>query len=168
MIDHSQVLKDFTYDKKTGKLYANKRAGGYPAGREAGCLQIKKWAQIKYRTLRYLGTQYPAHRFIWFYVYGEWPKNHIDHIDGNGLNNRMENLRDVTQGTNRKNNRLQVNNRSGYPGVSWYKRKGKWQVKIKVDTKFIWIGYFHDLNEAIKAKKEAELEHGFHQNHGRS
>lgn len=83
----------------------------------------------------------------------------IDHINHNTLDNRKSNLRICTQNDNAKNKSKQINNTSGVTGVSWYKKYEKWRVRIQVNNKDILIGYFDDKEEAIKARKEAEIKY---------
>lgn len=65
------------------------------------------------------GRPYFAHRVAWLYVYGKWPSDQIDHINGDPLDNRIANLRDVSQFLNEQNqHRAQANNKTGYIGVS--------------------------------------------------
>ena len=52
--------------------------------------------------------------------------------------------------------KLQSNNKSGYPGVNWYKAYGKWRARIRLYNKEYHLGYFDDIKDAIKARKEAE------------
>lgn len=82
----------------------------------------------------------------------------VDHINGNINDNRKSNLRICTISENRKNNPLYHNNKSGYPGVIWYHytKTPKWLCQIKVNGKIVHIGYFTELEDAIKARKEAE------------
>lgn len=108
---------------------------------------------------------YFAHRVLWAMFYGEWPKGEIDHIDGNPANNAIGNLRDVTAAENRRNMPLQRNNKSGYPGVR-YCRWG-WQAYICAGRKTRHLGTFKTKEQAISARRAAEIQMGFHQNHGR-
>lgn len=112
-----------------------------------------------------------AHRIAWLLHYGHWPKYTIDHIDGDGTNNKMENLRDVPIGENLKNTRKRKCNNiddNPYPGVSRRVRRKPWRVKIGVEGKVIYLGSFSTAEEAISAKKDAEKKYGFHPNHGRN
>ena len=94
------------------------------------------------------------------------PVDQVDHIDGNGLNNRWNNLREVSSQENNMNMRLSSNNTSGVTGVCWATRDKRWIANIKVNRKNKCLGYFTDFNEAVAARKAAEIEHGFHCNHG--
>jgi len=120
-----------------------------------------------YRKIWILGHQFMAHRLVWFYFYGKSPVNGLDHIDGDSLNNRIENLRDVSQQENTRNARLSKRNNSGKTGVTWHKKYKKWHAYIGVNLKLIDLGLFTDLNEAISVRRDAEIKYGFHQNHGK-
>lgn len=90
-----------------------------------------------------------------------------DHRNGNGLDNRICNLRPATQQENCCNQGIQKNNTSGIKGVSWQKSHNKWSVKIKFNGITYHLGYFDDIQEAeivVRAKRE-EL-HGAFANHG--
>lgn len=78
-----------------------------------------------------------------------------DHINQNGLDNRRKNLRICTKSQNQWNREIQSNNKSGYIGVSWYSRYGKWKAHMTNNGKKIHIGYFDDKNEAAKAYNNA-------------
>lgn len=107
-----------------------------------------------------------AHRIIWAICYGEYPSFGIDHIDGCRTNNRIKNLRDVNQSENTKNIKLKNSNRSGFNGVSFTKRNKKWSSSINFKGKQIWLGYFNKKEDAISARKEANIKYGYHANHG--
>jgi len=112
------------------------------------------------------GKPYLAHRVIWYMVHGEWP-DQIDHINGNKNQNHLSNLRNVDQRTNGRNQKRSSLNTSGVTGVYWHKTSSKWRSVIKVDGHRKYLGHFDDFNEAVKARKEAEVKYGFHENHGR-
>ena len=109
-------------------------------------------------------------RVVWCWIYGEWPDQDkvVDHIDGDYMNNRKNNLRLVTRAENSRNLKKAVNNSSGHSGVSWHKPMKKWIAKISVNGKEIWLGSFDNKEDAIIVRKKAEIEHGYHKNHGRS
>jgi hypothetical protein len=99
---------------------------------------------------------------------GKFPKLDIDHIDGNGINNKWNNLREVTRSQNCRNIKLASNNTSGFIGVRWNEENKKWRALIGIDRKSKHLGYFDNLEEAIMARKNAERMFGFHPNHGRN
>lgn len=110
--------------------------------------------------------RYFAHRVIWALVHGVWPEQ-VDHIDGFRSNNRIANLRDVSNTENGQNRKLPASNTSGVIGVVWHKEKLRWQAQIGVDGRMICIGRFVSFDDAVAARKAAELAHGYHENHGR-
>ena len=71
----------------------------------------------KYTYISIYGKRYPAHRLAWLYIYGEWPPDQIDHIDGEPSNNRLDNLRLATNSENQQNRKIASNNTSGAKGV---------------------------------------------------
>ena len=128
----------------------------------AGCVRPDGRRQIMLK-----GKKYLAHRLIWLYVNGKLPDNSIDHINGRPLDNRIENLRDVTHQENQKNRSKNCNNTSGHIGVYWHKGAEKWRAYIRVDGVKQHLGYFNVLEDAAAAYRVASIEHGFHANHGR-
>jgi len=114
-----------------------------------------------------LGNQYRAHRLAWFYMKGFWPSYNIDHINGNNTDNRIKNLRDVTQSVNVKNACIRKDNTSGYTGIKWEPDRGVYRVYITIKGKYKYLGRTKDLEEAILLRKSHEKELGYHPNHGR-
>ncbi len=93
----------------------------------------------------------------------------IDHINGNGLDCRMANMRAATKAQNCQNRFLPVNNSSGVKGVSWHKAEGKWAARVGHGKHRVTIGYFRELGDATKAICAArEAMHGEFANHGRN
>jgi len=82
---------------------------------------------------------------------------HVDHINHDTLNNKRENLRNVTRTINNQNKTEKVNS-SGFSGVSWHKHTGKWQSRIMVNKNNIYLGLFSDIKEAGEAARKARIE----------
>ncbi len=120
-----------------------------------------------YITIKINGKQYAAHRIAWLLTHGMWPNGDIDHINGNILDNRIINLRDVDRTTNLRNMTISSLNTSGITGVHWCKTWGKWKAQISGDGKRVVLGSFDNLLDAVCARKSAEIEYGYHPNHGR-
>lgn len=108
-----------------------------------------------------------AHRVIWAICYGHWPEKQIDHINGCRSDNRLSNLRIVSNADNSKNMKKSSCNTSGQTGVSWNKNAQKWSAYIWTNYKKKHLGLFNNYIDAVKARKMAERTHGYHQNHGR-
>ena len=111
--------------------------------------------------------QYYAHRLAFLYMDGSMPPNEVDHIDGGRSNNKWGNLRLATRSDNSKNLKLFNTSTTGHPGVYWHKDSKKWYAKIKLNGKQSHLGMFNKLDDAVRARKEAEIDLGFHPNHGR-
>lgn len=159
--------KYFRYDQSTGKLYwkLSKSKSRFPKGSEAGYLDKSSG----YVCVTLDGKIYRSHRIIWEMFNGPIPKGmQIDHVNHIRCDNRLVNLRLVTQEENRKNISRQKNNTSGITGVYWDKSRGKWHVQIKLNGKTRGLGRFDDFFEACCARKSAERFLGFHPNHGRT
>lgn len=102
-----------------------------------------------------LRKQYRAHRVAWLLHYGEWPSVSIDHIDTDKSNNAMDNLRLATQMQNSCNKNVQANNTSGFKGVYFNARDGRYQARIRHDGKTYSLGYFKDAESAGNAYNES-------------
>lgn len=111
--------------------------------------------------------RYEAHRVIWALHNGEWPKSEIDHIDGNGLNNRLINLRLASRTDQTRNSAMPRTNKSGVVGVCQYRNSTKWKAFIHLNNRVKHLGTFANKQDAIQVRKQAELLHNFHPNHGR-
>ena len=109
---------------------------------------------------------YLGHRLAWFYFYGEWPEEHIDHINHVRDDNRISNLRRVTHQENLKNRTINKNNTSGVSGIRWENDRKKWKAQIGVDGRLTMLGRFIDKFEAICARKSAEIKYNYHYNNG--
>lgn len=122
----------------------------------------------RHRVIRLLGCLYAEHRICWFHFFGVWPTGHIDHINHNEQDNRIENLRDVTQRVNNMNSSKRADNSTGHVGV-WLNKlntKKKFMAELKLDGKRLHYSSHYTLEDAIAARKQAEKAFGFHPNHG--
>lgn len=151
----------FIYEPETGKILWRERDRNL-TGTEAGGVD----ARNGYRRIRIGKKLVLAHRIAVAMSTGQWPEE-VDHINGNRDDNRICNLRVVTRGENMANKARYTNNKSGCTGVHWHAQHGKWCATIQRNGKYRTIGIFKDLNDAISARKLAEKELGFHENHGR-
>jgi hypothetical protein len=106
------------------------------------------------------------HRVIWAMHYGMWPEEQLDHIDHNKLNNKIRNLREVTNQENHRNKGLSAKSKSGITGVYWSDRLNKWLASIRVNGKSKHLGVFKYKEDAMYARKQANKKYGYHENHG--
>lgn len=109
-----------------------------------------------------------AHRVIWAIAHGAWPAFDIDHINGDRSDNRLVNLRSVTRQENLRNSKVARHNTSGVRGVSRATGGKKWKACIGAGNRTIHLGRFDSFEEAVAARRMAEIAHGYHPNHGRS
>ena len=109
-----------------------------------------------YRLIKINQKSYRAHRLAWLYMYGQWPTKQIDHIDGNKLNNSIDNLREATQAQQNANRPALSRNLLGVKGVR--KHGKKYQALICKDKKQIVIGLFDTIKEADYAYRKKALE----------
>ncbi len=115
-----------------------------------------------YKSIHIGGKRILTHRAIFIYHNGEIGKGLlIDHINGDTKDNRIENLRAVSRSQNNQNSKIGVNNKSGAIGVHFLKQGQKWRAEITSNGKKQHLGVFSDKDEAIKARKEAEIKYNF-------
>lgn len=164
-ISAERVRELFDYNPEVGALFWRTAANGKQIGAPAGHVRVCSGRPYRYVSIN--GKNFPEHRLVLCHVNGQMPRNTVDHIDGNGLNNTLSNLRDVTPHENLKNSKLSKRSKSGVPGVRWCKRRGCWRVTIGVDGKRKEIGRSSDFEKAVAARRAAEAEYGYHPNHGR-
>lgn len=113
------------------------------------------------------GGAHLVHRIVWEMHNGEIPYGLcIDHINGVRNDNRICNLRLVTVSENNRNKRLDKRNKIGVHGVYWEKDRRRYKVSICDGGKWKHVGRFESLDDAVAARKAAEKELGYHQNHG--
>lgn len=140
------------YDEKTGVFTRLVRlAQRHHAGDRADTL-ITYPRMYGYRRVSLFSKRYLAHRLAWFYVHGVWPKQHIDHINGDKSDNRIENLREADDKLNLENIRVaKVTNKVGMLGVYWHKQNKNWIARIQIDKKTHHIGVFSNPDDAHRA-----------------
>lgn len=144
----------FDYNPEIGLFYRKKKLSNITKP-DKPLLAGTKDGRI---SIRVNGKTYRAHKLAWLYVYGEWPEE-IDHINNDGTDNRICNLRKATRSENTCNRRLQSNNKSGYKGVSWCAEKNKWDARVGVKNKIILLGRHEKIEDAIKAVNEARAKY---------
>lgn len=166
-ITQEDLKKLLHYDPDTGVFtWIVDRNPGIKKGQRAGYV-CSDGRGKKYISIGIKGKYYKSHRLVWLYVNGFFPSDQIDHIDGNGCNNSLKNLREVSNRENCRNRKIYSFNKSGYTGVSWYTPRNKWIARINNNKRTIHLGYFDNINDAISARKSAERELSYHENHGK-
>ena len=164
-ICYKELKEKINYNPDTGVFTRIKPGRGINLKKPAGCVKTKETGK-RYISIRYDGMELKAHRLAWFFMTGSWPENEIDHINGDGTDNRWINLRDVTRIENGKNLRRSSSNTSGITGVYFSSKRNRWKSQIYVNSKLIQIGYYNNIFDTACARKNAEKLYGFHKNHG--
>lgn len=142
---------------KWNKRYAGSRVGS-----------IGKHCNKRYYSAGIMGKKMYLHRLAWLYITGNHPEDVIDHINGDTLDNRFENLRSTSKSQNQKNSQLDHRNKTGISGVWFCNRLKKYICYITSFNKRKYLGSYADFDEAVKVRRKAELEHNFHPNHNRA
>lgn len=148
ILTQERLKELLSYDPETGVftwMVSRKRS---KSGSTAG-----SYTKEGYLRVVFFGVEYRLHRLVWLYMTGEWPKDQIDHIDGNPANNRFANLRDVSNCVNQQNIRkAPVHNKStGLLGATLDKETGKFRARIRVNGKKKSLGFFETPQEAHQA-----------------
>ena len=159
MVTVERLRELLAYDPETGvftwRMRPSVRSRAKPGDR-AGRSRTKG---ARYSQIQLEGQQMLAHRLAWLYMTGAWPSLEIDHINGDGFDNRWANLRLASRAENMQNLH-KAQTESGRVGVHW--SRGAWSVRIKVNGHGRYIGRFQDLNAALEAHAEAKrLYHTF-------
>ena len=141
------------FDYQDGELFWKKPGPNKRTDRPAGAVN-----RDGYRRIKYMYKLYAVHRLVWTY-HGNDPVDFIDHINGDVLDNRIENLRAATHSQNCMNRRLRFDSKSGVKGVTW--KKNKWHACVTLDYKVYSAGYFDNKEDAIAAVDKLRKElHG--------
>ena len=159
MITQERLKELFAYDNGyLARLRSNRDS---KRGSVVGCVGPNGYLCVR---LDY--KNYYIHRLIFLYNKG-WLPRFIDHIDGNKLNNKIENLRSCSIGQNGCNAKISSRNSSGIKGVSWCKARKVWVANIMINKKPISLGGFWDKEVAGQVVKIERLKlHGAFANHG--
>ncbi|NMC25065.1 MAG: HNH endonuclease [Serratia sp.] len=157
----------FLYNALTGALvwksrplhhFKSERIMNVTNGRMAG-KTAKSSLNGRYQIVHVNGNFYLCHRVVWCLHNDYWPAEDLDHINGNKLDNRIENLREVSRSQNMSNVGMQKNNKSGFIGVFWATREEKWQAVVAHNKKNILLGRFDCPVTAALAYNEAALKY---------
>lgn len=178
--DYDLLHQLFRYEPETGKIFHRLRPphlfkeGGSVSQEGYAKRWNAKWAdkdagQITndgYVMVFALGGRYLVHRLAFKMIYNREPVA-CDHINGDRTDNRIGNLREVTNAQNCRNAAVQKRNKVGCPGVLKSKNGQRWYARVTCHGKAHFLGSFDTLDQAIAARKDAQTKLGFHPNHGR-
>ena len=168
MVDPSIIKSMYTYSPETGcLLWANdNRSKGWKKTQSKGLPAFTTIERKGYKNGKVLGLLMKEHRVVWAWHFGKWPDFQIDHINGNTSDNRIENLRQVENDVNCRNQSMPKSNTSGYVGVSFHSQIRLWSAKYRKDYKDYHVGYFQCKTAAAIAVMQARLQHDFTARHG--
>lgn len=165
-------VHDFVY-YNDGNLIHKERPRGYFKDERCYQRHLRKVGKIadreklnrargqKYKTVFFNGYKFMSHRIIWELFNHEIPDGmHVDHINRDSMDNRIDNLRLVTNEQNARNRRVMKKNKSGKQGVSMTK-SGKWIAVINSGGNQVYLGTYKHKQSAINARVEAELFYGY-------
>lgn len=152
MLTQERLKELLEYNPETGVFIRKKQTSNSHIGDIAGGINSK----IGYHQISIEGVRMYSHRLAWLYIYGSFPEKEIDHVNGIRSDNRICNLRTVDRQLNEQNkNKANKNNLSGFRGVTIRKDKN-YDVRIEVNGKVIYLGYFYCPIEGHKAYLEAK------------
>jgi len=146
-VDSTRVRFLLSFNEESGDFHWKVPRQGTRKDKKAGCV-----GSDGYWSICIDGALYKGHRLAWLYVYGEWPSDQIDHINGNRLDNKISNLRIVTQNQNQQN-RKPNRNGTGVKGVS--KIKNGFSAQIGHNGQKTYLGFFKTKEEAGAAYVKA-------------
>ena len=144
------------YDPKTGLFHWKITKKGIRANKLAGHKNYNGYIEICINYKKYL-----THRLAFLYMEGYFPEYEVDHINRIRDDNRWKNLRHVSARCNMRNRTLQKNNSSGIAGIYWSKSSKKWECRISITGKELYLGTFNNLRDAAQARWEAEVQYGY-------
>jgi hypothetical protein len=150
------------YEYSSGAFYRRTTSRKVLAGKRAEYVNAKGYLMLSVGD-----NQYSAHRLVVVMEgLGLSAEQEIDHVNGVKTDNRIENLRVVEHRDNLINAKLYKTNKTGYAGVS--EVDGSYLAYISNGKRSVTIGKFATLEEAVAARKAAEIKYGYHENHGKT
>ena len=150
----SALRSMFRYDPDTGDIFWAAPGKGKIKKKPAGTQELSGYKGIVIN-----GRRIRAHIIAWALYYNKWPDSQLDHINGIRSDNRILNLREATNSQNGKNLKIKSNNKSGFTGVTYDKINKKWRATIKIDGKQKNLGRYLDIEDAVFARKKAEIKY---------
>lgn len=153
-----EISSLFEYDPTSGLFFRKIGAGSYRKDWTQGTRQSNG-----YRFFIINGKKYLAHRLAFLLAYGRYPSGVIDHVNGIRSDNRLSNLRDVTQGDNTKNTHVRLDMKRKFSGCTFDAKRNKWKAEARIKGKRYSLGRFtteHEAHEAyvsFMTKHDSEL-----------
>lgn len=138
-----------------------RKRSSYYLNKPAGTVSPRGYIQVRMGREKFM-----AHRIIWAFHYGKWPDSGIDHINGDRLDNRIENMRDGTQFENCKNAAKYPRKESWIATGVTKRGNNTWYAGAQVDKVKIHLGTFRCHTSAMIARKLFDQKNGFSERHG--
>lgn len=148
-LTQARIKELLIYNPETGVFTWRVGKGNIVANSVAGAEHSKGYIHITID-----GKKYYAHRLAWLYMHNYWPSR-LDHVNRLKSDNRIQNLREVSNSENQQNRLTPRHNTSGFKGVTWNSQKSKWWARISINCKKFHIGFFETPEEASTAYLEA-------------
>ena len=155
-LTQERVRELFDY-RDDGHLVWKVKKARANAGDVAGC-EARCSGGTVYRRMSIDGVPYGVHQAVFMWHHGYIPR-YIDHADGNGLNNRIDNLREATQSQNAFNSRMRSDNTSGERNVYWHERARRWFVRLSINRRTHSFGTYKTIEEARAVARRVREEH---------
>lgn len=159
MITKEALWHAFYLDEATGKLFWRNppKQHAERVGREAGFICKAKGKNKDYWHIRISGKTFKRSRVVFMMVHGHWPEPAVDHINGNSLDDRPENLRQCTLSQNTVNSRDKARKYDLPRGVSKTKQ-GKFMARLSVGGVSKSLGVYDTPAEASRVFQAARKE----------
>lgn len=155
MLTQKELTQLFNYNYDTGIFTRAVAVSSTKVGDIAGYIhKISGYHRIRINNRKYL-----THRLVWLYVHGYFPPNEIDHINGISNDNRLCNLRLATRTENMRNIGKSARNKTGFKGVSFDEKTGKYSIKLTVGKKELYLGGFLSLESAVDNYRNLAKKH---------
>lgn len=164
------LIEAVDYNAETGLFVWKKRPEHHFVGRDAAkAWNAKNAGKAAFKTKmgrgylkgRFNGVDLLAHRVAWAITSGAFPEGDLDHINGDTADNRLKNLRPCSRSENLRN-RGRTDSGTGVTGVYFHKASGLYHAKIQLYGRVTSLGYYRNLSDAARARRQAEDKHGFY------
>lgn len=174
LLSYDEEAGHFYWKPRPAEMFPDTGKGGRAAnarrwnGRNAGKRCFNTPSSEGYLRGQIHGQSIGTHRVVWAFHHDRWPEGEIDHLNGDRADNRIGNIRDTNHLENMRNRTLSSNNKSGVNGVTWDECRKGWKATIKLGGRTKHLGLWKDKAEAVKARRDADIAHGFSSRHGSS
>lgn len=155
------IHKNYYYNKYTGEFIRARNLRNRHIGEVVSGSLTNGYAYLYIN-----GGCYAAHRIAWKIEFSDPGAMQVDHINHIRNDNRISNLRLVTNKDNCRNISISKRSKTGFVGVLWRESAKRFRSHIMIDGKEIHLGYSKTLVDAVIKRIKANEKYGFHENHG--